>query len=190
MRRASSVQFSTQSFPPLHTVSLLAVTTTLLPRPETEDAPRGFQSSQDPKPGSGRGRRKDPTESPRPECGVTVASLPLSRTNRAIPQQPFGFELTVPACLDSNQASATDPRPPNSSRTRRWQRNAYTWGADHHADAPFLRSISSTGRSVLRKRAPTAGCRGSRSPQSNNEAPVENRPGLALLLERECCRQN
>ena len=77
-----------------------------------------------------------------PECGAIVASLPLSRTNRAILQQPFGFELTVPACLDSNQASATDPRPPNSSRTRRWhQCRAYTWGADHHADAPLLESL-------------------------------------------------
>ena len=74
-----------------------------------------------------------------PECGAIVASLPLSRTNRSILQQPFGFELTVQACLDSNQASATDPRPPNSSRTRRWhQCRAYTWGADHHADAPLL----------------------------------------------------
>jgi hypothetical protein len=52
-----------------------------------------------------------------PEGGAIVASLPLSRTNRAILQQPLGFELTVPACLDSNQASAADPRPPNSSRT-------------------------------------------------------------------------
>ena len=62
-----------------------------------------------------------------PVCGVIVASLPLSRTNRAILQQPFGFELTVPACLDSNQASATDPRPPNSSRSVAGMSvNAYT----------------------------------------------------------------
>jgi hypothetical protein len=62
-----------------------------------------------------------------PECGAIVASLPLSRTNRAILQQRFGFELTVPACLDSNQASATDPRPPNSSRSVAGMSvNAYT----------------------------------------------------------------
>ena len=69
---------------------------------------------------SGNDRRAAVAAAPRAgsrECGAIVASLPLSRTNRAILQQPFGFELTVPACLDSNQASATDPRPPNSSRT-------------------------------------------------------------------------
>jgi len=56
-----------------------------------------------------------------PECGAIVASLPLSRTNQAILQQPLGFELTVPACLDSNQASATDPRSPELQPIRRWQ---------------------------------------------------------------------
>jgi len=79
-----------------------------------------------------------------PECGAIVASLPLSRTNRAILQQPFGFELTVPACLDSNQASAMDPRPPNSSRTRRWHecKRVHLDGAPTtEADAPLLESL-------------------------------------------------
>ena len=93
-----------------------------------------------------------------PECGAIVASLPLSRTNRAILQQPFGFELTVPACLDSNQASATDPRPPNSSRTRRWHecKRVHLDGAPTTMPTPlFLRA---SGKIItLRQKRRTVG---------------------------------
>ena len=92
------------------------------------------------------------------ECGAIVASLPLSRTNRAILQQPFGFELTVLACLDSNQASATDPRPPNSSRTRRWHecKRVHLHGAPTTMPTPlFLRA---SGKIItLRQKRRTVG---------------------------------
>ena len=61
---------------------------------------------------SGRTGRIKPHE--RPECGAIVASLPLSRINRAILPKPFAFGLTVPACLGSNQASAMDPSLPRT----------------------------------------------------------------------------
>ena len=76
---------------------------------------RGESKGRRPKPMSkksaGRGSSK---------CGAIVASLPLSQTNRAIIQQPFGFELTVPARWDSHQASATDPSSPELQPIRRW----------------------------------------------------------------------
>ena len=85
--------------------------------------------------------------SPFLKCDAILASLSLSRTSRVILKQPLGFKLTVPVCLDSNQASATDPRPPELQPIRRWPECKgvhLDGGADHHADAPLLESLCIT----------------------------------------------
>ena len=86
-----------------------------------------------------------------------MASLPLSRTNRAILQQPFGFELTVAAAW-IQITSATDPRSPELQPIRRWRecKRVHLDGAPTTMPTPlFLRA---SGKIItLRQKRRTVG---------------------------------